>query len=978
MSTQTRNLLAGRIAAGRTVYRDTIERFNRDRRPGVAPINTTGTVIRAVAQVSGRTRPELYAEVKAIANILRDTDGVPQYNRSTLVSLQSYIARNAPIAAAMVEMRSFPIERAIREAKGEASYTNVRRSNIQNFSFTVRTMADRVILRAMANGKLQHEKVPTGFTGIEKLRTAVNYTRLLRTMASSPFGSYIFTANIFSGDGEFDVGEPDDIPDYGGDLGDMNLGETGVLPLAHVEQIHYESKDNRCVADYFRMSPMALKPYGKKRCQIVTSAVDTLYDNGGVTYKKLAPILEANGIKLYIYRLDSRLIYESKQDSKLKLHAIVSNAHFYVIKSGINLLSQPHKTELMKEDKYEESVEQTRLISNIAVRTDNSHIVVQGTKKVLRKIDYPGTDRDINDIIQLKGSYSNTTTSFYQRCGIQAISYSANGNRRGYRYDLNKAHRSVMSNKRNIFPVSTGLEYYTNINAMSNTIRIVPSNFYEITPPSVSPFKELFPRSGSYAVWCYGMMLSELPACKVNRCFHTTQSTPGRDISHFDNVDVCHYAGNLATWQTRAKTYYNVTDINERGEFFNDYKGQGLYFEQDGLVVPLDNFKSKTGVLAYLAILQLTTLELLRIWKQAGRPTILNVYSDCIELNVLLDTTNKPYKLEQSEFQHIHRPLDSNYMPESFPADIKDYAKDDLSWLGEASALVSGLAGVGKSWYVKNVIMPALDEKKLKYICSSTTLENASAWEAKAIQTLTKKSKGLSNIALEFDQLDYLMVDEISQITMETIHMLQYITRQTKCKLILIGDHNQCISVDGIDYMATDLFKKLYTAHVPIGYHQDSRFTQEYYDFLIEVLASKDDVEHIRELATSRISGTPVIGMNICHTHEHGKTLDSYSTIHSTQGKTLTDVYNFYEINTIHDFRIIYTALSRACNFDGLRVIPTTVKKAPVILMDDDCSDDDCSDDYLDSDSAHKEPVILLDDDCSDDDCSDDEALDQV
>jgi hypothetical protein len=241
------------------------------------------------------------------------------------------------------------------------------------------------------------------------------------------------------------------------------------------------------------------------------------------------------------------------------------------------------------------------------------------------------------------------------------------------------------------------------------------------------------------------------------------------------------------------------------------------------------------------------------------------------------------------------------------------------------SFLFDDFAGVGKSYWVKHKLMPLLKEKGYTYMITSSTKKNAEHWETKPIQHYLKKDD--KSIRNKFQKYDYIIIDEASQLNMSIIYILEILKRNIKINFILVGDSNQCKSVDDVCYLVEDVVHRLCDYNILYrGYHDKIRYTKRYYDFLSKLLSMKDSsIRKLRIFVKRHIRETNKLSeLNLCYTHRIknkiiNKGYKAY-TIHSYQGKTIDCNYSIYIYN-INDYRILYTALSRSKGFDFVALL---------------------------------------------------------
>ena len=239
------------------------------------------------------------------------------------------------------------------------------------------------------------------------------------------------------------------------------------------------------------------------------------------------------------------------------------------------------------------------------------------------------------------------------------------------------------------------------------------------------------------------------------------------------------------------------------------------------------------------------------------------------------------------------------------------------------SLLIDSFAGVGKTYKITNTIIPLLKKRNLKYLLTSTTILNAKSWdeECKPINFYTKQPTKEMKRYLE--SFDVIVIDEVSQLTMQVINKLELLD----VRFILIGDFNQCCSVDNYNYMKSDVIYRLVDYNVMnIEYHNKIRYSKKYFDFLAKIIEMKDDMRGICRYVKKHIKKCKhdYPTLNLVYTHRliayYAKLNIHCVTIHSYQGKTIKQRFGVC-IRSINSYRILYTALSRATGFDNICLI---------------------------------------------------------
>jgi ATP-dependent exoDNAse (exonuclease V) alpha subunit len=206
-------------------------------------------------------------------------------------------------------------------------------------------------------------------------------------------------------------------------------------------------------------------------------------------------------------------------------------------------------------------------------------------------------------------------------------------------------------------------------------------------------------------------------------------------------------------------------------------------------------------------------------------------------------------------------------------------------------------------------------------------LKNAQEIEGETIQgVFFKKGLGILDVVERFKDIDYLIIDEVSQITSDIIIMLQELKQLTKTKFILVGDVNQCGSVDNDkSWMNANCFNNVIENNiVKLEYIDSGRYTKDF-DKLLDKLIEANKKIHNKQKFNMLLSkmfkrngikkDKDKNNVYLVYSHKMGKLIEKernikYSTVHSKQGETINEPFSIYEWEKM-PFNVLYTALSR-------------------------------------------------------------------
>ena len=234
--------------------------------------------------------------------------------------------------------------------------------------------------------------------------------------------------------------------------------------------------------------------------------------------------------------------------------------------------------------------------------------------------------------------------------------------------------------------------------------------------------------------------------------------------------------------------------------------------------------------------------------------------------------------------------------------------------------------GLGKSYQVENTIIPYLKKHKLKYMLTSTTIENNKFIGGEStIQGVLKTGTESKNYLInKFKDCDYLIIDEMSQAGQMIYKYLEFVKNNSNCKFIFVGDRYQCKSVDApYDTWLNCYFvlEMIDCNLVKLKWHKNARYDKELYDkleFIIKNFNSRPKVLKyvLKNFKTTKKYDTDKHLSYFKDTRKmlikkYKKDKKMCHTVHSHQGKTIDTKYTIHNITKMST-DIIYTALSRA------------------------------------------------------------------
>ena len=735
-------------------------------------------------------------------------------------------------------------------------------------------------------------------------------------------------------------------------------------PLENYKIVDYEV-DKYCVPSY--LSKFLLK----KEFKVIE---DELKETPTPMAEELEKMLNKIGYNLCVYITDDECISEQTKFKKT-LKIMIHDEHMFVLKNVSNKKENCKVKEVDKED-----------FDKI-----NSEIYDESTK-IKDGVKYKICDRfaKIEKYYNLKNSFSMENIKFYEECGIRATRYINMDIDNIQSLDLEKCYFSILNNDRYIFPVQNGEE---RTEVFKKGYPIIDTGFYYVHFKNMDDIEEsLFNVENC---WVLGYLINKLKLKVDIKYQHIPNgcSMKSKDKNDNEYMDVIHYTGTLSKYKkTKSQHIQCIRDEKEAYmmKYKNCYYSSGYieykkesalskllvnydsskekvkymhesfdtYEERDELLkkyntdvyinptvnIEHEYFLQKSGMYAYLAIMQYTKYELYVLYKEMIKEDpnfkIHKIYTDSMSYDSSLsdksiENINKKiiknygFSVKKKSTYHIW-----NYNKKEIPEPIvKDNIEitnhDDINELLNlnVSFCNNSRAGYGKSHQIKNVIIPWMIKNDKKYILTSTTISSSEALECECINTiLSSNDSHFDSIKNRFKDIDYLIVDECSRLNRHILKMIEYVKSIfSGLKVIMIGDINQCDYSDD-NIMELNMFNNVVDYNfISIKYHNKARYDKTYDEFLTKILSFKNGgkdpscVSTIKKFFKNQIKGLNEKDNNeikITYTNKKGQNdLDNdYETTHKAQGKTISDRYSVYEINKMPR-KVLYTALSRCCDY---------------------------------------------------------------
>jgi hypothetical protein len=731
-------------------------------------------------------------------------------------------------------------------------------------------------------------------------------------------------------------------------FGDIQLRNVTIQPEYVFKTVDYKV-DEYCVPSYLK------KYLTKKQYKLIES---DLTETPTPTYPQLTKILNSLNIGLNVYIADKECI-QKQEGNKKDLNILVRDNHMYVLYK--TLFTKTKATDIT----YEE-FEKLKQKDDVSQYTNNS-MIYEGKKL---NIKYDDT---IKRHLDYTGPTSTFNIKFFDDCKIRPTKYFNPKIEHINGVDLNACYVNILRNESYKFPISNGFEITTKY----KDGELNDTSFYYVKFKNPSDeVRAIFGHEGwvmgyillnlnlKYTVKyehivndeCHGSNFAYKKKGKLYIDLKAADEGTETELPIYEYMDIIRATGNYASYISTSKTQYNCKGTEK--EAMRDKYYDECCINMEGVKVLSDQYKKKTSLYAYLAIVSYSKYQLYlvnqEIKKMYNTVKIAKLQTDYIGFNIDITahdimTLNKAFeghgfilKQEYSKKSFNHTPFVSPHVSTQ-KKELKTYNKEKIVDLLDKnkSFFLTGRGGYGKTYTIKNTIIPHLEMTDKTHILSSTTKANAKeigGEECKAIQTLLfKKDNSLERLEKYFEKIDYLIIDEASQMTLDVMTTLNHLKESIGLNIIASGDINQCSSADSTEsWLHSYPFKHMVDhKFIKLEWRENGRYSKEYDEFLDSILkcnTKKDRVKLIKKefkgSQTIRDGNEKQKYKNLVYTHDKGKTMeayktigkDAYKTIHSVQGESIDEIHNIYEIEKMPK-DVLYTALSRTTKKENIRII---------------------------------------------------------
>jgi hypothetical protein len=759
---------------------------------------------------------------------------------------------------------------------------------------------------------------------------------------------------------------------------DIKLLSIKYTDLSNVKTLPYEITDY-CVINWLEI--YVDKKIRDKLNIILKSNIDL---KNGLTYPEIFEIAKYYNFtciaRLPTLDIIDRFDKNKNERTKKNLDFIIHNNHMYVLEKQlkneptrkrilIKSLSEIHNYEysdlnvetIVLYNEIEEYINKNYIkfdysFTHLKFKTNNIILDPNFTINVEKIKEEGSSGKSIYNLIDnslnLRGYMNEETIKTFQGKDKIRVFDKRPKQYRDYidiQYDQNKSYAEKL--KRNItFPVPTINDYWQDYKKKP----IVDYGIYYCELNSYD--KHLGLRDDKYSGYAVKILIKEKRIKKITKqliCENKIILNQER-VKKFDNDMLRQYIGWLQSYIRVKQSDYNNIPNEEALALINYYDIEEASYnvEEKILTISKGLLVKKTGCLSNFIIKELTNIDLYNFNKEFIKlnPTATNIYTKTDSLGYkLIDKKYKnpkmynqkeegKFKIEKDNTKYIN---DNEYdylseeqnekIPEPKSRNnikVKYHNKEDIIKLLEKkeSLQLFGSAGQGKSWITKNVVIPYLKENNLNYILTSTTIDNTNLLKSEGYNARTVQGiftdKSTHEIIKIFRDIQYLIIDESSQLEQGTYKLLEYVKNNTDCKFILIGDNYQCKSVDAKteSWIITDFVYDLTNNNViELKYNENGRHTKELFDILEYIKSNKNDVRKSIRYVIEKFKNVDetTTKLNLAYYHKTCADVQDKDpkkecfTVHSKQGTTIKEDFTVFDIWNM-SIDILYTAISRA------------------------------------------------------------------
>lgn len=704
----------------------------------------------------------------------------------------------------------------------------------------------------------------------------------------------------------------------------------------------------------------------KKEREIIEPELD---ENKQPTTEQLEIMLNKIGYGLISYITDFECISGPEQNEfKKNIKIMIHDEHMYILKRPHDLMNTCKVKEINK-DEFDDM--------NSEFHTHDMKIKNGYKYKILDRF------KPVANAFLCKSSFSQSNIDFYETCKIRAPRYLNLDIENKQSLDIKKAYYNILHNQTYRLPVQNGTEKTEKYN--TNDL-IIDTSFYYVQFKRMNDIDTAIFETSK--CWIMGYLINNLKLKpRIDILFKhvvagCNQNNINEDSEELKYMDVIHYTGTLCNYtktkekiiqcwgdekeaylikyesedpyykpgqftlnDTNETTEYN--SIHERNKLMEKHKNKDYRYTNPHITISRDYLMQNSGLYAYLGIMQLIRYELYHLINEIKKcdntVKVHKIYTDCVTYNKTLTepqikNINKvlmkkgfSVSVKQTDHTWDYEPLIVDEPVISNESINNNYKIDDIYNLinNKKSFCINAKAGYGKSYSIKNMLLPYLEQQKIKYVLTSTTIKSSELLGCQCINTLLSSNESSNeNIKKMFNSVKYLIIDECSRLNEHILKMIEYVKNETKCKIIMVGDQYQC-DFSMSEVMKSSVFNNIIDNNwINMTWSKNARYCKAYDTFLSKILTYQNggsDPECMKLIRSQFKKQIHKIGdednnkIKLSYTHKTGRTLDDYMTVHKSQGETINESYSIYECDRM-PLKVLYTALSRCTNTDQIHI----------------------------------------------------------
>jgi hypothetical protein len=544
----------------------------------------------------------------------------------------------------------------------------------------------------------------------------------------------------------------------------------------------------------------------------------------------------------------------------------------------------------------------------------------------------------VNSKLNFLGYISKNNNAMFKNCNKIRLFKTDKVN--DVQYDMNKAYKSILLNKNIVYPIPN-----INDNWRVYSGRLCVHGFYycelKTYDKILGKYDDIYFYNEVVELQKYDRIkkikyefvtISKIKLCDEHITFINDLSN---DLSR-------RFVGWLQkSLSTITKKYDDVSE-NEGLGMQNYYGLECTYYKNKKMsVIQKCYTRKQTGLLINILIKGLTNIKLFDFNNEFMRlnPTaVLNsiktdslgyLCDDIVTPNIYISDKIGDFKNETPSVKCLKN-YEYNYIPTVPTIQKLEYNTLCENSLNEYlnnnyNLLIDGIFGCGKTSVIIPQIEKILNESNKKCIKAAITNTASQLINGCTLFSLfTKKSD--HEIISYFNDYDYLIIDERTQIDQKTYKYLEFIKENTKIKFILIGDDNQ-IKNRFVNYSYKDskFILSLVDGNV-IKLSNETKRCDEGLKKHLDYLRSNIGVGEAKKyiLTNFNVVSESKTNMNLTL---YGTTRDKIistgkrcDTIMNNQGLTIDEPYTLHDLNYIKRVDIIVTALSRSTKSEYINI----------------------------------------------------------